>query len=456
MNISVFGLGYVGAVTAACLAKIGHRVTGVDIAGRKVDLINTGRSPIAEPGLDEVVADAVEAGRLIATTSAAEGLRDADVAIVCVGTPSRHNGEVDTSALEAVTQEIARHAAAASDGLAVIVRSTVPPGTMEETVLPAFRLVRDGVSTPSLIYHPEFLREGAALNDFHEAPQVVVASVGGSLPEAALRELMTAVYDGVPIRLHVVEPKTAEMIKYVNNTYHALKVSFANEVGRVCRGYGVDVHELFDLFLADTKLNVSAAYLRPGFAYGGSCLPKDLRALAKMATRADVETPVIANIGRSNEIHVQTALDLVMESGAARVAFLGLSFKPNTDDVRESPLLSLVEQCIGKGLEVKIFDRCICGDTLMGQNEAYLHAHLDHVTERLVGSPEDAVADADLVVLGHAVPAYLAAVDGAGKRVLDLTGRFQRSELTPGMLSVVLSELPGADPVRRGVLRRVG
>jgi GDP-mannose 6-dehydrogenase len=449
MRICVFGLGYVGAVTAACLARLGHQVTGIEPVQRKTDLIRLGKSPIAEPGLDDLIGEAVASGALQASTGSAEVVREADIILVCVGTPSLANGEVDTSVVERVAEEIAEQLAANGRARCVIFRSTVPAGTMEGLIAPIFeRAFAPGSARPFLVYHPEFLREGSAIADFFENPQVVVASCDGRLDAAEAAELFRDLYAGLDIDFRYATPRCAEMIKYVNNGFHALKVTWANEVARIARAYGVDVHELTELFLADRKLNISPAYLRPGFAYGGSCLPKDLRGLNRMARAAEVDVPLVASIDASNRTHSHLAFDLILESSCRRIAFLGLTFKPRTDDVRESPLVYLVERCLGKGLDVRIADDSLDLSALTGRNLAFLEAHLQHIGERLVSSAAEAVEFAELVVIGHAEASYLEAIDAhPDKRVLDLTGRLPQSRMSDRVQSVVVTPARPLNPV---------
>lgn len=427
MKICVFGLGYVGVVSAACLAELGHSVAGVDISSSKVDKITSGLSPIVEPGIQDYVAENVRRGSLRATTSAAEGLEDADVVFICVGTPSRSNGSVDLLAIKKVTQQIRDLAYRLASNACIIYRSTVPPGTMEDLVLPIFEesdVFKD--KKLHLYFHPEFLREGSAVRDFFEAPQVVVASIGNKnySEELASAALFKEIYLGIDMDFKYVAVKTAEMIKYVNNTFHALKVSFGNEIGRLCNAYSIDQHELIELFLSDDKLNISTAYLRPGFAYGGSCLPKDLRALKRLGSQADVSIPIIDNISESNRSQIQVGLDAILQHRCQKVGFLGISFKSNTDDVRESPYLYLVEQCIGKGLEVRIYDPSIDPDTLVGANRKFLFQHFDHIESRFMKSPDELLQFSDVVVVSHDNSLYWEALSKvSGIEVVDLTGR---------------------------------
>ncbi|MBI2236848.1 MAG: nucleotide sugar dehydrogenase [Magnetospirillum sp.] len=414
MRIAVVGLGYVGAVTLACLAKLGHNVTGVDAMASKVEQMAAGRAPVVEPGLDQLVAEGVAAGHIRVTTDLAAAVAAAEVVFVCVGTPSTVEGAVELSHVTRVAGELA--GLIAGPGPVVVFRSTVPPGTMETVVAPIFG------GRAKLAFHPEFMREGTSVHDFMEQPPVVLAPVA-NLDTATLEGLAARLYPGIDYRLSVVAAKTAEMIKYVNNVFHAVKVTFANEVGRACRQLGVDTHELTRLFLADDKLNVSPAYLRPGFAFGGSCLPKDLRALLHVAGRGGVDLPMIGHVAASNTEHVYAAWRLIAASGAKSVGFLGLGFKPATDDVRESPFCLLAELCAREGLAVRIHDGSLRLDKLVGRNAAYLFQHIEDIAEHLAASPAEVVAGAEVVVLCHATPEHLAALDAApDKAVIDLAG----------------------------------
>jgi GDP-mannose 6-dehydrogenase len=414
MRIAVIGLGYVGAVTLACLARLGHHVAGVDAMPGKVEQMAAGRAPVVEPGLDELVAEGVAAGRIQVTTDLAAAVAAAELIMVCVGTPSTVEGAVELSHVTHVAGELA--GLITGPGPVVVFRSTVPPGTMEAVVAPIFG------GRARLAFHPEFMREGTSVRDFMEQPPVVLAPLA-NLDAGDLEGLAARLYPGIGFRLSVVAPKTAEMIKYVNNVFHAVKVTFVNEVGRVCRQLGVDTHELTGLFLADDKLNISPAYLRPGFAFGGSCLPKDLRALLHVAGRGGVDLPMIGHVAASNTEHVYAAWRMIAASGAKSVGFLGLGFKPATDDVRESPFCLLAELCAREGLNVRIHDESLRLDKLVGRNAAYLFQHIEDIADHLVESAEAVVAEAELVVLCHATPGHLAALDAApDKAVIDLAG----------------------------------
>jgi len=367
-TLSVFGLGYVGCVTAACFASLGFRVVGVDVDARKIRAIQEGRSPFYEPGLEPMLSEHLKTGLLTATLSTAEALRDADYAFLCVGTPSAANGNLNLDQLRKVASEIGNHIDGRTKPLTVIVRSTIFPGTCDEIVSTALR------SKADVVANPEFLREGSAVRDFME-PSVVV--IGSNTPAAAAR--VAALYEDLPGRMAIVGLRTAELVKYTFNTFHALKIAFANEIGTLSTLLGLDGTEVMDTLCLDTKLNISSAYLKPGFAFGGSCLPKDLRALNYRARRLDLDLPLLRSVLPSNEAHVERAFNRVMETGYRKVGIYGLAFKPNTDDLRESPSIALIERLIGKGCDVKIYDPHICLDALYGSNRAFLLNSLPHI-----------------------------------------------------------------------------
>lgn len=417
-RISIFGLGYVGAVSAACLARDGHTVVGVDPNQTKVDLINGGQSPIVEKGLDDLIRDAVAAGRLSAGTDAAAGVAGSNLSFVCVGTPSAANGSLDLRYVEAVCREIGAALRNKSGPHTVVIRSTILPGTMRNVVLPALR--ESSGKEPgrdfAVLNNPEFLREGTAVNDYYQPPKTVI----GELTPGSAGPL-EAVYADLPGPKITTSVETAELVKYVDNVWHALKVGFANEVGAVCKQLGIDSHPLMDIFCQDQKLNISPYYLKPGFAFGGSCLPKDVRALNYKARQLDLRLPIIGSILESNEQHLQRALDMITRQGRRRLGILGLSFKPGTDDLRESPMVELVERLIGKGYEVSIYDRNVNLASLMGANREYIFRHIPHIARLLAGSLDEVVSGAEIVVLGHAAEEFRDAVARAGKeqRVID-------------------------------------
>jgi GDP-mannose 6-dehydrogenase len=390
-QIAVLGLGYVGCVTAACLASLGHRVMGIDRDPHKVDNVLAGRAPFYEPGLQELVRENVAAGRLSASTSA-DGIADAAVVMVCVGTPSEKNGNLGLSQLRRAMEEIAAQISGHSKPLIVAIRSTVFPGTSEEVVLPALA----GHRQVSVVSNPEFLREGSAVKDFLE-PSLVV--VGGDEPTAVRG--VADLYAPLGVGACLVSLRTAEMIKYACNAFHAVKISFANEMGALGERLGIDAEEVMSTLCQDVKLNISPAYLKPGFAFGGSCLPKDLRALNYRAHALDLKLPLLESTLESNEQHLRRAIERVMELGAQRIGVIGLAFKENTDDLRESPVVTLLEQLIGKGREVRVFDPHIQMDSIYGSNRNFILESIPHIGRLLAASVEQVLGWADYIVLAQ-------------------------------------------------------
>ena len=397
MRVSVFGLGYVGCVTAACLAKAGHAVVGVDVNAEKVAMINTATSPIVEPGLPELLREVVGAGRLRATTSSDQAVAGSDVSLICVGTPSRANGRIDIDAVVRTGQSIGHAVGKRAEPHTVVLRSTVLPGTAEQHLVPALLAGAGGRATTRVAVNPEFMREGSSLNDFARPPMTLVGC-GDPATAAVLRLL----YETVQAPFVHTSIRTAEMAKYASNAYHALKVCFANEVADVCAALGADGNEVMRVFAMDRKLNVSEAYLRPGFAFGGSCLPKDVRALLYAARVADVSTPLLGSILPSNEGQVRRGVDLVLASRRQRIGVVGLSFKAGTDDLRESPMVGLVETLIGKGCDVRILDRNVATARLVGANRRYIEEEIPHIASLMCPSAEVLLAHAEVIVIGNA------------------------------------------------------
>jgi GDP-mannose 6-dehydrogenase len=414
-RVAVFGLGYVGCVTAACFAGIGHRITGVDKDPHKVDKVAAGEAPFFEPGLDEAVRSGVDSGNLTATTSTKEAIRNAEIALLCVGTPSERNGNLGLDQLRRVVEEIKSELPErGSKPLVVAVRSTVFPGTCEEIVESALA----GFSNVSVVSNPEFLREGSAMRDFVEPALVVV---GGSDPDAVKK--VADLYAPLRLETCLVSLRTAEMIKYACNAFHAVKICFANEIGALSEKLGVDGREVMRTFCQDTRLNISPAYLKPGFAFGGSCLPKDLRALVYRASRLDVKVALLESALPSNDAHLQRAIEAVMDTGARKIGVLGLTFKENTDDLRESPVITLLEYLIGKGRDLRIYDPHVSLDAIYGSNRNFLLNAIPHIGRLLVSSPADVTGWADyLVVTQKPSAAMLEAVESSGLPVLDAAG----------------------------------
>jgi len=420
MRVSVFGTGYVGSVTAACLARAGHQVTAVDVNAQKVEMINAGASPVVEPGLGELLGRVVGEGRLRATTSASEAVARSEVALLCVGTPSRANGRLDVDAVAAVGREIGHALRGRRRPYTVVLRSTVLPGTTEEVLLPSLREGLGQAAGPPLrvAVNPEFMREGSSLEDFVRPPLTLA---GCGEPETAAR--LRALYAHVDARFVATTLRTAEMVKYVANAFHALKVCFANEVADVCEALGADPQQVMDVFLMDRKLSVSETYLRPGFAFGGSCLPKDVRALLYGARRADVLPPVLAAILPSNDAQVRRGVEAVLATGRRRVGVVGLSFKDGTDDLRESPLVTLVESLIGKGCHLRILDRNVSLARLVGANRRYIEEQIPHIASLMCDGVEELLVHAEVLVIGNVGEQALQALRAAGPQhvVVDLT-----------------------------------
>src|SRR6266480_415187 len=420
MRVNVFGLGYVGSVTAACLAKAGHEVIGVDIDEEKVAMINGGASPVVEPGLGALMSEVVATRRLRATISTPEAVRNATMGLICVGTPGGPSGQLRVDTLERVGQEIGRALTARDEPYSVVLRSTVLPGTTERVLVPAIRAGAGRELGPSLrvAVNPEFMREGCAIRDFARPPLTLVGC-GDSDTAAVLRSL----YGEVEAPFVHTTVTTAEAVKYVSNAFHALKVCFANEIGDVCAALGADAQEAMRIFLMDRKLNVSEAYLHPGFAFGGSCLPKDLRALLYAARTADVSLPLLSSILPSNEAQIRRGVEAVLETRKRRVGVVGLSFKPGTDDLRESPIVALVEVLIGKGLDVRILDPSVAVARLVGANRRYIEEEIPHISSLMCEDLKTLLDHAEVLVISNASKEAALAVAAAGPNhiVIDLT-----------------------------------
>jgi len=427
MKIAVFGLGYVGVVSAACLARDGHSVVGVDPNALKVDFLRQGKSPIVEPGLEELIAAAVTAGRLVAGSDPAAAVAQCDVLMVCVGTPGQANGSLDLSYVRRVVQQIGEQLASAAAYKVVVIRSTLLPGSMQSVVIPILEESsrRQGGKDFGVCINPEFLREGSAIPDYDHPPKTVIGA-GDERAAASVR----ALYAGLSAPLILTDLRTAEMVKYIDNSWHALKVTFANEVGRLCKAMGVDARHAMQLFCMDTKLNISNAYLRPGFAFGGSCLPKDVRALTYQGRLLDVDTPVLSSILSSNQLHIAHALAMIRATGRRRIGLLGLSFKEGTDDLRESPIVTLVEQLIGKGYELSVYDQNVRLASLVGANREYILNHIPHIGRLMVDRPEQLLEHSDVVVIASAAREFPPLLEKlpAGKSIIDLVGVWNTAE----------------------------
>ena len=402
-KVSVFGLGYVGCVSAACFAKQGHDVVGVDVSLAKVNMLNAGKSTILEEGISELVAEMVAGGRLRATTDVADAVRSSTISLICVGTPSRSNGSIDLQYIERVCTEIGTTLKTIDRWHTVVIRSTVLPGTMDGVVIPA--LERSSGKKFGQDFgacsNPEFLREGSSIKDFYAPPFTLI---GTHEPKSA--EAVKAIYAGIDAPLHATTVGVAETVKYACNSFHAVKVTFANEIGAVCKAVGVDSHEVMRIFCEDKKLNISPAYLRPGFAFGGSCLPKDVRALTYKARQLDVDAPMLAAAMESNRKLIERAYDTIISTGARKIGVLGMSFKAGTDDLRESPVVTLIEMLIGKGMDVAVFDRDVSSANLIGSNREYIEKEIPHIWTLVDDSMERVVKRSEVVVIGNGTPAF--------------------------------------------------
>ncbi|MFZ0743840.1 MAG: nucleotide sugar dehydrogenase [Terracidiphilus sp.] len=403
MRISVFGLGYVGTVSAGCLAADGHRVVGVDPVPAKVDLINRGQSPIIEAEIGDLVTAATKGGRLHATHDSTQAIHESDLSFVCVGTPSQSNGNLDLKYIRRICEQIGDALKNKVERHTVVIRSTILPGTMHKIVIPVleeFSGKTAGIDF-GVCNNPEFLREGSAVKDFRSPPKTVIGELDQSSGDTLL-ELFKKI-DAPLIRTDL---ETAEMIKYVDNSWHALKIGFANEIGNICKSSGIDAHEVMSIFCQDRKLNISSAYLRPGFAFGGSCLPKDLRALAYFAKMRDLQLPILTSILSSNELQVTRGLQMVMEKGHAKIGVLGFSFKAGTDDLRESPVIEVIERLIGKGYDLRIYDQNVNLASLVGANRDFILNRIPHISKLMVGDIDSVLDHAQTIVIGNNDPEF--------------------------------------------------
>jgi GDP-mannose 6-dehydrogenase len=439
VRIAIFGLGYVGSVSAACLAAAGHEIVGVDVDYQKLSLIAAGRAPVSEPGLDDLLATVVASGKVTVTSDVAMAMNGAQLSFICVGTPSRRNGSLDTTFLERSISEIGAVLATASSYHVVAIRSTVLPGVLSTSLVPLLEQAsgrRAGVEFGVCI-NPEFLREGSAIRDF-QAPPFTLIGEGDSRAGS----VVASVYEHLQAPVYRVKPDEASMVKYSSNVFHAIKVTFANEIGAVSQQLGVDGRTVMRIFCEDRDLNISARYLQPGFGFGGSCLPKDLRAMVYVATERDVAVPLLASVTASNDVHIQRVIDTVLDMGTRRVAMLGLSFKSGSDDLRESPFVRLAEGLIAKGVALRIYDADVALGAVRGRNKAYVEERLPHVAQLMSVVFAEVLDGADVIIIGKKMP-EIDGLHSLGRNhtVIDLVG---------------IPELPGAirpwsaslDPVR--------
>lgn len=403
MNISVFGLGYVGIVAAGCMASEGHRVIGVDPNPTKVDLMNQGVSPIVEKDIGDLVKTAADQKRLTATHSVVEAVNATQLLLVCVGTPSERTGALDLRYVRKVCEEIGAALKNSSDFKVIVIRSTILPGTMRSLVIPTLESSSGKVAGTDfgVCNNPEFLREGTAVYDYRNPPKTVIGET-----DQRSGDIVASLYAHLNAPLVRTQIEVAEMVKYVDNVWHAVKVSFANEVGNFCKQIDVDSHLVMDIFCKDTKLNLSPYYLKPGFAFGGSCLPKDLRAITHKAKSLELQLPLIESVLASNELQIKRALDTIIATGARRIGLLGFSFKAGTDDLRESPVVELIERLIGKGIDLRLYDKNVNLAALTGANRDYILNHIPHISRLMVDSPDAAVDFGELIVVGNSAPEF--------------------------------------------------
>jgi GDP-mannose 6-dehydrogenase len=398
LKISVFGLGYVGTVSAGCLASQGHEVVGVDPIRTKLDLIDRGQSPIVEADIGEIISAAVSSGNLRVTDDSAEAILSTEVSFICVGTPSQANGNLDLRYIRRICEQIGEALKEKTAGHVVVIRSTILPGTMRQIVIPVLEefSCKSAGADFAVCHNPEFLREGSAVNDFYCPPKTVIGEY-----QTGNGDLLAELYSGLNAPLVRTDLETAEMVKYIDNSWHALKIGFANEIGNLCKAFGIDAHQVMGIFCEDKKLNISTAYLTPGFAFGGSCLPKDLRALAYRAKLHDLNLPILSSILPSNELQVARAVQLIMDKGHKRVGVLGFSFKEGTDDLRESPIIEVIERLIGKGYELRLYDNSVNIAKLVGANRDFILNRIPHISRLMVDGIDAVLEQSDTIVVGN-------------------------------------------------------
>lgn len=403
VEISIFGLGYVGTVCAACFANEGHVVVGVDRNETKVNLVNNGKSPIIEEGLSELIQKATAEGRLRATMDSQESVLETELSLVCVGTPSKLNDSLDLDSVRNVCQQIGSALKKKADHHLVVCRSTILPGSMREVVIPTLEKYsgkQAGVDF-GVCNNPEFLREGTAVYDFYHPPKIVIGEIG-----SRGGDLLASLYSNLDAPMIRTDVETAEMVKYTDNIWHAVKISFANEIGNICKALGIDGHRVMDIFCQDTKLNLSAYYLKPGFAFGGSCLPKDIRGLVYKSRALDLELPLMNAILPSNKRQIERGLQMVISQGNKKIGILGLSFKAGTDDLRESPMVELTERLLGKGYDIRIYDKNVNLAKVVGANRDYILEHIQHISELMVESVEKVLEHGQTIVIGNNAPEF--------------------------------------------------
>lgn len=398
MKISIFGLGYVGSVSSACLAEIGHSIIGVDIDNEKVKIINEGKSPVLENKLESLIRSNVKTGRLKATNKSDEAINKTNISMICVGTTSLNNGNINLSSIKKVCLEIGKVLLKKKNHHLIIIRSTLLPGTTKKVVIPILEEFSNKKAGRdfSVVCNPEFLRESTAVSDFFNPPKTVIGS-----SDSKSGYEVAGLYKNIDTNFIHTSIEIAEMIKYANNAFHALKVTFANEIGLICKTLGINSHEVMNIFCQDTKLNISPYYLKPGFAFGGSCLPKDLKAITYFGKHRDLNLPVLNAILKSNQAHIEYCLEMIINKGKKRIGILGFAFKPGTDDLRESPIVTLIEHLLGKGYEIKIYDNYVSLSFLRGTNKKFLERKIPHITELMCSKLEDILSFAEIIIIGN-------------------------------------------------------
>lgn len=404
MNISIFGLGYVGVVTSACLSSRGHKIVGVDVNKLKVDLLNEGISPIVEKDVGELLKEAKLNNLLTATMDINSAIENTEVSIVCVGTPSRANGSLNTAYLENVCKRIGDALRLKRASHIIIFRSTMLPGTMRELIIPTLELSSGKIQNKDFFvaFNPEFLRESSAVYDFNNPPKTVVGVDSDEVGDEVFK-----LYEGLPGPMIKNSIEIAEMVKYIDNNFHALKITFANEIGQICKKLGLDSHVAMGIFVQDQKLNISSAYFKPGFAFGGSCLPKDLRAINYLTKMLDLETPLLGSLLHSNSNQILTTIKKIMSFGKRKIGVAGFSFKEGTDDLRESPMIEVIETLLGKGYDLKLYDKNVSIAKLIGANKEYIANHIPHISSIMVDSIEELLEDRELIIIGNKDPEFI-------------------------------------------------
>lgn len=418
MKISIFGLGYVGAVSAGCLANEGHTIVGVDPYLRKIELINSGQTPVIEKDIDEIISRTVESGNLFATTDVNKAVNETDISLICVGTPSQLNGSLDLKYVRNVCEEIGAALKNKEGRHVVVARSTLLPGSMKTVVIPTLEQAsgkKAGVDF-GVCNNPEFLREGTAVYDFYNPPKTVIGET-----DTESGDVIAAIYAKLDAPMIRTDVETAEMVKYSDNVWHALKVGFANEIGNICKELGLDGHRVMDIFCQDTKLNLSAYYMKPGFAFGGSCLPKDVRALTYKARSLDLDLPILNAIMPSNARQIDKGVDMIMAEGKKKIGILGFSFKGGTDDLRESPMVDVIERLLGKGFDIRLYDKNVTIASLVGANRDYILNVIPHISQLMEENIENVVGHSEVLVIGNRSSEFESILGevGQGKKVID-------------------------------------